>query len=89
MMSVEDEGEESSGTVIVGDCRTEESTRTSLRMGFLQRCHQIIEREPLIDLRKNQENNLFSYLPIMVECCWTAASSRRSKMVHSPMVMEK
>ncbi|KAJ8403780.1 hypothetical protein AAFF_G00346480 [Aldrovandia affinis] len=21
----------------------------------------------------------------MVECCWTAASSRRSRMVHSPM----
>lgn len=25
------------------------------------------------------------YLPIMVECCWTAASRRRSRMVHSPM----
>lgn len=30
-----------------------------------------------------------SYLPIMVECCWTAASSSLSKMVHSPMVMER
>lgn len=30
-----------------------------------------------------------SYLPIIVECCWTAASSRRSKMVHSPMVISK
>lgn len=25
----------------------------------------------------------------MVECCWTAASSSLSKMVHSPMVMDK
>lgn len=25
----------------------------------------------------------------MVECCWTAASSSLSKMVHSPMVMER
>lgn len=29
-----------------------------------------------------------TYLPIMVECCWTAASSSLSRMVHSPMVME-
>ncbi|KAJ8383659.1 hypothetical protein AAFF_G00216300 [Aldrovandia affinis] len=25
----------------------------------------------------------------MVECCWTAASSSRSRMVHSPMVIER
>lgn len=29
-----------------------------------------------------------SYLPIMVECCCTAASSSLSRMVHSPMVMD-
>lgn len=28
-----------------------------------------------------------SYLPIIVECCWTAASKRRSNIVHSPMVI--
>lgn len=27
-----------------------------------------------------------SYLPIIVECCWTAASNSRSSMVHSPMI---
>lgn len=27
-----------------------------------------------------------SYLPIIVECCWTAASNSRSNMVHSAMV---
>lgn len=29
------------------------------------------------------------YLPIIVECCWTAASSSLSRMVHSPMVMDR
>lgn len=28
-----------------------------------------------------------SYLPIIVECCWTAASKRRSNIVHSPIVI--
>lgn len=36
-----------------------------------------------------REQNTFSphnsYLPIIVECCWTAASKRRSNMVHSPI----
>ena len=30
-------------------------------------------------------SGLFSYLPIIVECCWTAASRSLSSMVHSPM----
>lgn len=31
------------------------------------------------------EHVLSTHLPIMVECCCTAASRRRSRMVHSPM----
>lgn len=28
-----------------------------------------------------------AYLPIIVECCWTAASRSRSRMVHSPIAL--
>lgn len=35
------------------------------------------------------QNQSTSYLPIIVECCWTAASSSLSKIVHSPMVSKR
>lgn len=32
-----------------------------------------------------RQQSLWTHLPIIVECCCTAASRRRSRMVHSPM----
>lgn len=46
--------------------------------------HQTTDTD--LENKTHTQNQSVSYLPIMVECCWTAASSSLSKMVHSPMV---
>lgn len=88
--------------MIVGDCRTEEGTGTSLRKGVSvgmpstetyriafsvhkRPAHQTTDSD--VENKTHTRNPSESYLPIMVECCWTAASSSLSKIVHSPMVM--